>query len=155
MAEASNAVTFRLLDHGGDAIAQFDLERGAHRDEAMLMCLRGHRFLVIVDRDDFVPPALRGMQSSPAEFTANGKAIGGSVTYFKRNAQMPPMVFFDIPLLDGGAFSGSGLALSTIATPSTSDAKAWADAVAAFRFQIAATNGESTVAKVFGDCRLR
>lgn len=153
LAEASDAVTFRLLDHGGEAIVQFDFAPGTHRGEGLLMCRSGHRLLVLIDREDSVPPALRRVQSAAAEFTANGKTIGGSATYFPRNAQMPPMMFFDIPLLDGLSFSGSGLALSTIANASPGNAKAWADAVAAIRFRITATNGERTVPKVFADCR--
>jgi hypothetical protein len=155
MAEAADAVTFRLIDHGGEAMVQFDFPRGTHRGEGLLMCRSGHRLLVLIDSDDSVPQPLHEMKASPAEFTADGKAIGGAATYFPRNAQMPPMVFFDIPLLDGPAFSGSGLALSTVANPSPGEAKAWADAVAAFRFEITASNGEQTMAKVFGDCRAR
>ncbi|CAN5180770.1 hypothetical protein BH10PSE6_BH10PSE6_45350 [soil metagenome] len=159
MAKPSNPTTFQIEDKNGKAVAVFVFGNREHRYDGLLFCQKGHRFITVMDRENAVPPALRAMMDFPAEFTANGRAIGGSATYVARSGVMPAMVFFAIPLLDHQSFAGTGLMLSNIANPhmppatsSLGDRAAWADAVAAFGFQITATNGEQALPPVFRDC---
>jgi hypothetical protein len=157
-AQPSSTTTFKIEDKNGMPVATFAFDSHAHRYEGMLFCQRGHRFLVVVDREGAVPPALRAMLDFPAEFSANGKAIGSSATYVAPSGVMPAMTFFSIPLLDHQSFAGTGLALSTIGNPGLTaaaplgDRAAWASAVAAFGFRITATNGEQVLSPVFRAC---
>jgi hypothetical protein len=159
MAQPSGPTTFQLEDKNGKAVAVFAFESKQHRYDGVLFCQQGHRFLTLMDRDDAVPPVLRTMIGFPAEFVANGRAMGGSATYAARTGVFPSMVFFSVPLLDHRSFAGSGFSLATIANPRLSSAEAaprdraaWADAVTAFRFRITATNGEQTLPSVLGGC---
>jgi len=159
MAQPSSPTTFQVEDKNGKPVAVFTFDSKQHRYEGLLFCQQGHRFLTIMDRDDSVPPVLRTMIGFPAEFAANGRAIGGSATYAARTGVMPSMLFFDVPLLDHQSFAGTGFSLSNIANPrlsanaSPGDRVAWTDAVTAFSFTITATNGEQTLPLVFRNCR--
>jgi hypothetical protein len=162
MAQPSSPTTFLAENKDGKPVAVFTFDNKEHRYEGLLFCQQGHRFLTIIDRDGSVPPVLRTMTGFPAEFAANGRAIGGSATYVARSGVMPSMVFFAVPLLDPQSFAGSGLSLSRIANPhmspatsSLGDRVAWADAVTAFSFTITASNGEQILPLVFLDCSKR
>ena len=140
--DPSSQTTFQVEDRNGKAVAVFAFSNRERRYDGLLFCESGRRYLAIIDRDNSVPSALRAMTDFPAEFSANGRMIGGYATYIAQRGATPSMVFFAIPLLDHQSFGGAGLSLSNIVNPHMSPSKsslgdrfAWADAVTTLSFQ--------------------
>lgn len=165
--DPSGQTTFSVEDGGGGAIARFQFVDRERVIRGLLVCSEASPTLVLIDDKDEVPPSLREMVGFNASFMSNSGPLEALASYVPAAGQTPGYVVFRVPDLDAKAFSGEGLELEGIENPhlprlsssgnsDIADLSAnllWLDSVSAYRFTIAADNGERTLPLVLRECR--
>jgi hypothetical protein len=111
--DASGQTSFQIEDVEGRAVAGFEFTMREKHFGGVIRCIQDAKMLIIFDRDDVVPVALRKIKDAPTEFVdGTGKKLRALASYIP--SDKVSTVIFKIPGITASSFSGQGLTLDNI-----------------------------------------